>query len=388
LVAGSKIKRELLRIWFKIADLAINPLESITQASHDRRFDQVTKLRNGELSPRSKFAIFFTHQPNGFAKSIALTCKYLSQQGYAVLLVSNAKISEQDQAKIAEYCWKSLERPNYGYDFGGYRDGLRVLKEADINPDRLIIMNDSIWFPISDDTEMIKWFETSDLDFNAPVFENKPGRNKKHQHFQSYFMLLNKRAIQSDGFWNFWKTYKISSKKRIVLLRGEKGFSQAMFRLGFGGNAPSTRTILLGLLHKQSREFLRKTLLYAAYDSETNAKLGRKLLQSYSDTNAWRDDALFHMKLALDTTQPMGAFCYACIKLLNFGFMKKSSYPIVHDGMRWQYLRAVRNGDLPAPHPDILAEIENSKMDGSLTTDPAMSAPPAVLATHDPAAAS
>lgn len=125
-----------------------------------------------------------------------------------------------------------------------------------------------------------------------------------------------------------------------------------------------------------------KTLDYSTHLEEANLLEACNLVRDYTDTDEWRKRALLHINSIPTTTQPMGVIPYACIKLLGFSFLKKSSFPPEHDGMRWQYLRAVKNGDLPAPHPDILAEIIASKMDPTITTDPSILTPvPATKAT-------
>ncbi len=380
MVPAWKARREVKRVWLKVFDRLTAPFERLVQLNYDANFPTHVRLTDGKIRPTAKLAIFFTYQPRGFAKSVFVSCEHLKDLGYTTLLVSSAPVSDADRDALLQTCWKIVERPNYGYDFGGYRDGVRVMQDAGLTPETLLIVNDSIWFPIADDSRMISNMEADDLWFNSPVFENKPGRNKKNQHFQSYLTLVKSKALRSAAFRDYWRDYRVSSRKRVVLLRGEKGFSQAMFKAGFGGDAPSTRSILIGHLHGQTNEFLCKTLQYAAYENDDLLIEARALLESYADNDDWRDAALVHMQKALVSTQPMGAFCYACIKLLNFSFMKKSSYPVVHDGMRWQYLRAVRNGDLPAPHPDVLAEIMASRMDAGQTTDP--SNPGHVSAIH------
>lgn len=375
MIPAWKAKREVKRIWLKLYDRLNNPVERLSQFNYDSNFAKHVKLTECAKRAPKKVAIFFIYQPKRFSASIVISCRHLADLGYSTILVSSAPIPAAHKSDLLGLCWKILERPNYGYDFGGFRDGVRVLHDTGVQPENLIIVNDSIWFPLSDTNRMIENLEISDLNFTSPVFENKPGRNRRNQHFQSYLTMIKSTALHSAAFTDYWHTYKVSSKKRIVLLRGEKGFSQAMFKAGFGGNAPSTRAVLFGYLQKQSNAFLHTTLRYAAYTEAELVSDANALLNSYADTSDWRERVLAHMQTALIATQPMGAFCYACIKLLDFSFMKKSSYPLVHDGMRWQYLRAVKNGDLPAPHPIILAEIEASKMDASLTTDPSIPAP-------------
>lgn len=377
-----KVKREAVRIWFQIENYYLPIVERFSQLRYDSQFKKLTKLIDGRQKISKKIVILFIYQPIGLAKSILVTCEFLHDQGYAVLLVSSTPVDEHDLQILQQRTWKILLRPNYGYDFGGYRDGVRVLKELGIEPDMLLIMNDSAWIPLTDDSQMIKKMEDDSLFLTGPVFENVVKRDKHKEYFQSYLMLIKSKALKSSGFINYWRDYRISSRKRIVLVRGEEGFSEALFNDGFGGGAPSTRTVLFDLIQKQSNVFLLKTIEYATYLDVENLLAARNLVREYSDTGEWRTNALLHLNTMPKSTQPMGVIPYACIKLLGFSFLKKSSFPPEHDGMRWQFLRAVKNGDLPAPHPDILAEIMASKMDPSLTTDPSIPTP--VSATKVP----
>ena len=367
-----KIKREALRIFYQVADVLTVPFDRVIQKKYDRNFQKNIKLLDGNRPLERKIALFFIYQPGRLSKSIGLTCKYFSDHGYSVLLVASTSVSLKETQGLKEHCWRILLRPNYGYDFGGYRDGLRVLTDAKISPDRLIILNDSIWFPTYENTSLVERLENEGLAFNSPVFVNITERSPENRHFQSFFFLLRKEALQSEAFLNYWKKYRVSSKKRIVLKLGEKGFSQAMFNGGFGGSAPATRVVLLNLLEKQPNNFLFKSLCYAAYADKDLLKDSRSIIAAYADNDDWRKRALVHMRKAFMCSSPIGVFVYASTVLLDFSFLKKRSFATVFDGMRWQYVRAVKNGDLPAPHPDIMAEIEASSMDGRFTTDPSI----------------
>ena len=375
MAALRKVKREVLRIVLQILEQFVVFREWIAKKRYDANFATLTQLFDGERPPAKKIAIFFIYQPKELANSILVTCEFLHKLGYSVLLVSSTPIRKYDLQKLQSITWKILLRPNYGYDFGGYRDGFRVLNNLGIKPETVLILNDSIWLPLSDENQMIQKMEEDTLLLNGPVFESLQKRREHSEYFQSYLMLVKSKALRSLAFRNYWKNYRVSSRKSIVLVRGEEGFSQELFKFGLGGGAPSTRSTLLELLKQVDNEFLLKTLHYATYIQQDLLIEARNIIKHYSDTEEWRGRCFHHIEKAVESTQPMGAVPYACVKLLGFSFLKKSSFPPEHDGMRWQYLRAVKNGDLPAPHPDILAEIMASKMDGRLTTDPSFPSP-------------
>jgi hypothetical protein len=369
-VQANKIWRELRRISDQGTDKLVWPLEWARKALHDRRFPGNLSVRDGAVPLGSQVALFLLHQPDGIAASSLLTCTFLRDRGYAVVVVSNGPLSADDRARLLPVTSRVIERPNYGYDFGGYRDGLRYLRHLALRPDVLLMLNDSIWFPVAGGT-LLDRMERDPAAFQSPVFEKKAGRRAHNTHFQSYLFLMRRSLLEHPAFDAYWEGYHISNNKRVVLQRGEKGFSQAMFRAGFGGDAPSTRRVLFDRLKTQETAFLRKTLSYAAYEDPALVDDARRLLKDVRDTPDWRAAALGHFDGAVEANQPMGSYCYACATLLGFDFLKKSSYPVVHDGMRHQYLRAVEAGDLPSPAPEVLAEIKASRRDGRLTTDPA-----------------
>ncbi len=93
-------------------------------------------------------ALVLCWQPRGLAPSFLDMLDHLVTCGYAPFVVSNAPLSSADRQSLHPRIWRAVERPNFGYDFGGYRDGLFLLRRWGIRPDRLVILNDSIWFPL------------------------------------------------------------------------------------------------------------------------------------------------------------------------------------------------------------------------------------------------
>lgn len=369
----SKVRRELLRIWYQIADPLGAPLDAWRRWRHDRRFASRVAVTDGACPARPKLALFLIHQPGTVSPTIALSCAELVRKGYAVLLVSNTPVAPDAVAALRPLCWKIAVRPNFGYDFGGYRDGLRLIREAGVEPQVLLILNDSVWFPTLPDSRLLDRLETGPDAFAGAVYVDNPRRGPANRHFQSFLLVLRAEALRSAAFRRYWRHCRVSSTKRLVLRHGEKGFSQAMFAAGFGGTGHATAEVLGKALASQSDAFLRKTLSYAAYGDAALLAEARALL-ARGDAADWRARTLDHMARALATQSPIGVFVYASTLLLDLCFLKKRSFADTFDGMRWQYLRAVENGDLPALPPEIREEIQASRMNPAITTDPAQRA--------------
>lgn len=250
-----------------------------------------------------------------------------------------------------------MERLNFGYDFGGYRDGLRLLEEQGLDPDWLLILNDSIWFPLHEDETMVARMEASGSPFLGAMYELK-GNRVHRSHYESYFFLVARKARQSAAFRDYWRDYLMSSTKRKVLQRGEKGFSQAMFAGGFPPSGLASRQAFLAHVASADDSWLRKTLDYAAYSEASRAE-ERRVILALPDGEAFRLRAREHIRRASAGGTYHDTFYWGAAVLFGLSFMKKRNRAQTVE-MRRQYLRAVDAGDLPRPLPVMLAEIRAS----------------------------
>ncbi|MCX7288083.1 MAG: hypothetical protein NTW20_11150 [Rhodobacterales bacterium] len=366
----TKLRREGTRVLHRGLDALRAPLDARARAAHDRDFDPQAAAIAGEMPLTGKVAVLVTFQPQGMARSVLETCRFLDGAGYAVLVVVNAPLRASDRDLLLPLCWKVLPRPNRGYDFGGYRDGIRCLGEIASSRDSVLLVNDSIWLPIDKGTTLLNDLEADPAPFSGVALEKRAGRSRRRWHYQSFLLHFKGQALQSPAFRSYWQTMRLSDTKRVVLKHGEKGLSQAMFQAGLGGQGDATRSRLLASLTQQNNSFLHRTLAYAAYENPADLHQGQRLLDRYQDSDDWRRDALQHMKRLMEWLPFPAVFGFAAIRLLGVAYMKKTSTLIVYNGMRWQYLRAVAAGDLPPPPPDVLAELQQSRMEPRLTTDP------------------
>ena len=160
-----KIERELETLRQQIQSLPERLIGAARQRRLDARFPSDYRVLNGAAPLTAKVAIFLVYQPKGMAASVLATCRHLTKRGYAVLLVANSPVSPEDQRAMGACVWRFVERPNFGYDFGGYRDGIRFLWHWSVSPEHLIILNDSVWFPLSENETMLTAMERSPAGF-------------------------------------------------------------------------------------------------------------------------------------------------------------------------------------------------------------------------------
>jgi hypothetical protein len=378
-----KIRREILRIWYKIVDLpgSILSLPDRLQhkrklAEHDKKFDSIVQTQIGAVARQDKVVIFLIYQPKGVPPSVFLTLDYLIRSGYAPLIVMNSPILPADAERLHNSSWLLITRPNFGYDFGGYRDGLRILRQSGPLPERLIIMNDSVWFPMQGDPipQLEARLDKGGLD---ALGLNQDQKVRYHQdgtyhfelrHLESYFFLFSKACMDSAAFASFWADYRMSSNKPYTIKHGEMGFSKHMMRHGARFEGVLQRSKFTEAIGNSGVGFLKKTLEYAAYADDNYRKERDELLERVSEDEAWRQDAVAHIRKNALRRPFNTSFCYAADQLFGTMYLKKNSQTYFHE-MRLNFLRAVKDGLIAAPAPEILAEVEE------------------MVANHDPATA-
>jgi Rhamnan synthesis protein F len=164
-----KLAREFDRAGQQLKALGGLVWEPFVQWRYDRNRPARLVVLSGTCELKDRIAVYLIFQPNGLRPSTLETCRLLEQSGYSVLAVSNAPLSDADSQTLAGHSWRVIQRPNYGYDFGGYRDGILHLLEAGITPRRLIVMNDSIWYPLSAADTLLDRIDASELDLAGTI---------------------------------------------------------------------------------------------------------------------------------------------------------------------------------------------------------------------------
>ena len=241
-----KVRRELGRLSQQLRAVLEFFYEPFLRWQHDRKRKERLKVTPGASAPSRKVAVYLVFQPRGIAESSLLTCSHLAASGYAPLVVSNAALSEADRQRLQAVSWKVVERPNFGYDFGGYRDGIWLLDQWGERPESLILLNDSIWFPALEGDQTIARMEAMAADFRGILKlgtgEGAVLRRGREPFLGSFFLMFSAKALQSEAFTLFWRQYLNTSNKYKTIRRGERRLSYVMRDAGFEGASLFERT--------------------------------------------------------------------------------------------------------------------------------------------------
>jgi hypothetical protein len=350
MIAGWKIRRELERLGQQVRGLTDRFTDPIAQRSLDRAVAAGLPSMNGAMAIGRKVALYLVYQPKGLEASTLATCRRLSQAGYTPLIVSNAPISSDNKTRLAPVVWRAIERPNFGYDFGGYRDGLIYPRHCDVAPDELLILNDSIWFGITPEADPFTRLDAQPANIAGTILR----QSGTVQFLESYLYRLRRPVLEHPPFTAYWENLRLTSNKYHVIRRGERGFSAAMQAAGVQVAGVYDSAGLPEFIAHQDDDFLRLTLQYGAYIDIDLAADSARLLHANGPT--WREDVLAHVHTVLTKRQGYSSFPYANMRLHDYPLLKKSGEPC---SLAWRlaYLNAVHAHDLPLPPPELLDEI-------------------------------
>ncbi|WP_127904254.1 rhamnan synthesis F family protein [Solirhodobacter olei] len=266
--------------------------------------------------------------------------------GYAPLVVSNLPLSAEDQSTLLERSALLILRPNFGYDFGGYRDAILALGRARVAElERLVLANDSSWFPLPGASDWLDAAEDLGVDFAAATWhgavrprdpetfesiEWKIDKNRRNFHYGSYALSIGGSILSNPGFWQFWKRFRLTNDKNRTVRRGEIGLTRWVMKHGFSHGATAELESLADDLSRLDDAALdrvfRRTLVIADPDTR------RRWQVSLCPDGATPVTRLQKEKAILALTAREGAVYALADHLVRdrgFAFLKKS--PLAHD---------------------------------------------------------
>jgi len=356
-----KLRRELDRIGQQLRGIPEFFTEPWQRRRHDARRVETLQAQDGAVALGPKVALLLLYQPHGVATSTVWTCQHLVSKGYSPLIVSNAPLSASDRNALSPHVWRMTQRPNFGYDFGGYRDGIWLLNHWGVAPEVLIILNDSIWFPLQGSETLIDRMEASQAQFVGalqldPLRATEGIPAKKRPFFGSFFLMAQRGAWQHPAFQAFWRRYRITSNKYKTIRRGERGLSHTLMDAGLRCEAMYTRSELDDHMRGLDAPALRALLQDLVTIDDQLQRAQAQCLADPDEGPRWCEQAL---TLALRITEKQNVLATAPIASLT-----RFEVPYLKKARDWNNLRALsliyerwQGGGLPPPHESITAEV-------------------------------
>lgn len=206
----------LMRLWFHL-----DPRVYVEQL-------RIRDVVQGNIAKKSdRFAVFVLYSKTtlpSFTTNLidAVACTNLN-----LVVVANSELDALTKARLLDQCWLLVERCNLGRDFGAYKDAIGVLLREQNRIDRLILLNDSLFYFKRGLDDLIRRIDGGqDFIGVTEVFEF-------HYHVQSFALSFGPRVINNKRFRKFWRRYRPISTRRWSIHRGEIALTRCLVRSGF-----------------------------------------------------------------------------------------------------------------------------------------------------------
>ena len=155
-----------------------------------------------------------------------------------LVAVCNGNVCSGEK-NIQDYADEMIIRPNKGYDAGAYKDVLmRLIKEETLSEyDQLILFNDTVYgffYPLSEMFEIID--SQTEVDMWGMTEHSGIGEHRGKAlswHLQGYFLVINKRLLQSRDFAGFWEELEYPATYTKAIFDFEVGISQYLLKKGY-----------------------------------------------------------------------------------------------------------------------------------------------------------
>ena len=193
--------------------------------------EKINKILNLKSKLQKKYIAVFAHydKHNIVDDYVLYYLENLKLIADKIIFVSDNNLPEIEQNKLQNLCHKVIAEKHGEYDFGSYKRGLEEAYKLSDEFDSIIIANDSCYGPLKPLVNIFQPMEYSDCDFwgltvNQEIYL---------PHLQSYFVVFNKKIINSEIFRNFFRKVKCEDNKDDIIENYEIALTSEFINQGF-----------------------------------------------------------------------------------------------------------------------------------------------------------
>ena len=355
-----KVRRELVRVFNRLMRPVRYAFDLARQTLYDARFDRLVKVTANQRPLADRVAIFVIFQPNGIAASTFFTLDHLVEQGFEVVVVCNGAHQAGDIRRLGKNAALIVERPNLGYDFGGYRDGLRVVKARAENLQRLVFLNDSTWFPLRAGDDTLARMDATCKMLVGHILKTENETKPGHDHVESHLLMFSGDALASPPFKDFWAKLVISNRRDATIARGEKQITQTMLAQGAEAKGLLSGTAILEMLEGLTIAELRDVAQNVVPSSAKSRAIVSNILKKWETDEGASQEFLDWVHHALSNSLEnllSAAFVNPAMRYGMMGFVKKANDIRFH--LARQEVPRMEQAGLIAPlHPAVREEMQ------------------------------
>jgi Rhamnan synthesis protein F len=205
------------------------------------------------------YAIFAIRPSAAIPDFIYDTLEVLAKLQFAVIIVSNRRLSKNDELAIQSKTHLFMRRNGRGRDFGGFKDAIHYLMTTEL-PNSLLLLNDSVYYiPRLLPNALNELTRSTGFAAFTDVYE-------VHYHAQANCLFFSRSAISHPSFRRFWQNYLPISTRSYAIHRGEVRLSRTMLEAGFSPQIIFDRSRLIDAL--QSLPFAELIDLWRFFPNE------------------------------------------------------------------------------------------------------------------------
>lgn len=213
--------------------------------------------KNPVDTPAEKSWCVFSHfDPNNRIEPyVLLYLTELKRCGWSTILVStSSSLDEASVNSVKQVTEAVILRENIGHDFGSYKVGIDHLFCQCTSINRILLANDSIFGPFFGLDDIFAKSDRYDIYGLTDSYEYG-------YHLQSYFLLYNRKIVNSPCFRDFWNSVqfidpKKPDAKRFIIRSYEIGGSQFFVDKGYSLGAAFPFTEVLPHAVRRYAEYL------------------------------------------------------------------------------------------------------------------------------------
>ncbi|TNJ41025.1 rhamnan synthesis F family protein [Phaeobacter sp. B1627] len=332
-----KIQRELAR---PFKQLGVSPARLgslfLSQPYYDLVLARKKQITEGGIAATPKLAVYLIFPQSGLLASHEIALTHLVENGYAPIVVSNLPLGDADKLRLRQQATLIIERPNFGYDFGGYRDGLLEAVARFSGTERLVLLNDSAWFPLPGSANWLQEAEAMELDFVGAATNYGHARvnpedfreiewsyssTHRNFHYCSFALMISGALLRDPAFLRFWQKFPLTNNKTVTVRRGEIGLSRWVIE---NGRSHGT-TLQISDLDRELAQLPTGDLRQIAAQTIIPEMARMKKVKAEFDIETATDNELIRFIL---TSVARQGISYTHPRLVHdrrgFGFLKKS----------------------------------------------------------------
>jgi hypothetical protein len=220
--------------WWLESKLLIMPVEGLARLWYHldprlyvRRF-RISRVTEGLAVKKSgKYAIFVLYARSTLPSFTVNLIDAVARTPFNLIIVSNIELDPLQRAQLQEQCHILIERANLGRDFGAYKDGIEYILEHDKDVERVLLVNDSLFF-------FSRGLDKLLADFDGPQeFIGTTEVLEFHYHVQSFMLSFGRNVLRNRHFLKYWRKYRPVSTRRWSIHKGEVNLTRRLTRAGF-----------------------------------------------------------------------------------------------------------------------------------------------------------